>query len=251
MFCNFRDNELDKYIYRIISLNRLLELFSTQQNTLIKPSKWEDTFENFILKAKVKLVSGEIVEYNIHDRIYGQCWTRESASDAMWRIYSPNKDGLRIRTTARYLLESMYEAHPELPEAKCCVGKVEYKTEKKIMEIANNTFDDSGISVENIFRSLLVKRKAFTHESEVRILYDAWAEKSTASDLYGYKIDPHRLVGQIMVDPRQSYSEFKRMKMIIREKTRYQGSIKRSLLYTLPKDIIVNVTNIFDSDEST
>jgi hypothetical protein len=244
MFYNFKESDLDKYIYRIISLERLLELFSTEKNTLAKPEKWEDTFENFILKSKVQLLSGEVVEYNIHERIYGQCWTLHNASDAMWRIYSPNKDGLRIRTTVRRLLESIYEAHPRLPEAKCCLGKVEYLTQNGLMEYANNTFDDSGISVENIFRSLLIKRKAFKHEAEVRLLYDAWDENSSVNKLYIYKIDPHNLISQIMIDPRRSYSEFKTIKLIIEKATGYKGSIKRSLLYSLPKERVLNVTNI-------
>ena len=243
MFYNFKENELDNYIYRIVSLERLLELFVTQRNTLVKPSKWEDTFENFILKSKVKLLSGEIIEYNINERIYGQCWTLQNASDAMWRIYAPNKDGLRIRTTVRSLLESIYKEHPDLPEVRCGIGKVEYKGPKQLMELANRTFDDSGILVENIFRSLLVKRKAFRHEKEVRLLYDAWTENDLSNYLYSYKINPHNLISQIMIDPRKSYSDFQRIKSIIRVSTGYKGSIRRSTLYTLPQDIILDVSN--------
>jgi hypothetical protein len=110
VYLNLKENEPDKHIYRIISLERLLELFATERNTLVKPEKWEDTFENFILKSKVRLLSGEVIKYNIHNRIYGQCWTSQTASDAMWRIYSPNKDGVRIRTTIRKLLKSHYDA---------------------------------------------------------------------------------------------------------------------------------------------
>ena len=126
MFYNLKEKDLDKYIYRIISLERLEELFTTKNNVLVKPSKWEDLFENFILKSKVRLSSGEIIEYNFYDRFYGQCWTLHSVSDAVWRIYSPNGDKVRIRTTIRNLLESLYESHPNLPEVRCCLGKVLY-----------------------------------------------------------------------------------------------------------------------------
>ncbi|MET0012037.1 MAG: DUF2971 domain-containing protein [Sedimenticola sp.] len=246
MFYHFKDNELDKYVYRIISLERLLELFVTSKNVLVKPAKWEDKFENFILIAKVKHSSENIVEYNIHDRIYGQCWTFEKSSDAMWRIYSPNKDGLRIRTKVRTLLESMYEAHPHLPELRCCLGKVKYKKDKELMEVANSIFDDDGISVENIFKSLLVKRNAFKHENEVRLLYDGWTEENTDNSLYSYDFNPHKIISQIMIDPRRKYLEFQKIKQIIKETTGYEGDIKRSLLYTLPKNIVVNVKNVRD-----
>lgn len=245
MYYNFKEKDLNKYIYRIISLERLLGLFATEKNTLVKPELWEDTFENFILRSKVRQKSGEISEYNIHERMYGQCWTLHKSSDAMWRIYSPNKDGLRIRTKVKDLLECFYQVHERLPEAKCCIGKVEYLTDKELQDRANNTFDEGGgISVESIFKSLLIKRKAFEHECEVRLLYDAWDEENTDKKLFSYNVDVHDLVSQIMVDPRRSYSEFKTIKLIIEKATGYEGSIKRSLLYSLPKERAVSVKDV-------
>ena len=115
--------------------------------------------------------------------------------------------------------------------------------EKKLMEYANSTFDEAGISIENLFRSLLLKRRAFIHESEVRLLYDEWDESALENSLYSYSINPHELISQIMIDPRRSYAEFKRIKTTIRSLTGYRGEIKRSLLYALPKDLVLDVTN--------
>lgn len=239
MLINITESEIDKPIYRIISLERLLELFVTKKNTLVKPKTWEDVFENFIRQRR-----GEIAEYNLHDRMYGQCWTLQKASDAMWRIYSSDKKGLRIRTTIRKLAESLGNSQPSLPDVRCRIGKVEYLSEKKLMEVANSTFDDSGIGVDELFRSLLVKRRAFVHESEVRAIYYEIDDISFSNDLYRYEIDPHYLIDQIMIDPRRSYEEFIGIKKIIQETTGFRGKIKRSLLYTLPRDITIDVTNI-------
>lgn len=243
MFYNLKDTELDDYIYRIISLERFLELFAMEENTLVKPCRWEDTFENFILKSKVKLKSGEILKYNYHERIYGQCWTLEASLDAMWRIYSPNREGLRIRTTIRKLLESIYNANSQLAQFTCCLGKVEYKSTCELRDYANSIFDYSGISVENIFKSLLVKRNPFKHENEVRLLYDNLDDYSVRNVIYSYKINPHDLISQVVIDPRKSHSEFEKIKNIILKLTNYSGEIKRSSLYTLPKDIILDVTD--------
>ena len=250
MLMNISDKDLDKPLYRIISLERLLELFVTEKNTLVKPKYWEDVFENFILKSPVKLLSGDVAEYNYYDRMYGQCWSLHKASDAMWRIYSSDKKGLRIRTTIRKLASTLRESQTSLAEVKCRVGKVEYLSDKKLMEVANSTFDDSGIGVDEIFRSLLVKRRAFIHESEVRALYQELDDDSYSSDLYQYQIDPHNFIDQIMIDPRRTYKEFCGIKEIIQKSTGYRGEIKRSLLYTLPKGITLDVTNIL-SDSST
>jgi hypothetical protein len=246
MLLNIEENELDKKIYRVLSLERLQELFVTGENTFVKPSKWEDTFENFILKSKVRLRTGDIVEYNYFDRMYGQCWTLHKASDAMWRIYSSDKQGLRIRTTIRKLIDSLTGAHSSLVDVRCAVGKVEYLRQDELMAVANKTFDDSGIATEDIFRSLLLKRKAFIHEKEVRALYmelddDSFSDRA----LYKYEVDPQNFVSQIMIDPRRSYAEFKDIEREIRKTTGFKGEIKRSLLYTLPKDITLDVTDIF------
>jgi hypothetical protein len=248
MLMNIHESKIDKPIYRIISLERLLELFVTKKNTLVKPKMWEDVFENFILKSSIRLRSGEIAEYNYHDRMYGQCWTFQKASDAMWRIYSSDKKGLRIQTTIRKLTESLGNAQPSLPDVRCRIGKVDYLSEKKLRQVADSTFDDSGIGVDELFRSLLVKRKAFVHESEVRALYVELDENLLSRDLYRYEIDPHYLIDQIMIDPRKSSEEFLMIKKNIQKTTGFRGEIKRSLLYTLPKNITLDVTDILSNN---
>src|SRR5262245_33725700 len=75
-YVNIPARDRDNYIYRIISVARLLELFASRTNVLVKPRKWEDPFENFILNSRVRLPSGEIGDQGNRDAVYGQCWTR-------------------------------------------------------------------------------------------------------------------------------------------------------------------------------
>ena len=112
----------------------------------------------------------------------------------MWRIYSPKSNGVRVRTTIWHLYDSLFNAISRVPDFTCCVGKVLYLNKRKLKEHANNTFDDDGISVENLFKSLLVKRPAFRHEKEIRILYDEIDYGDYAKDLFQYSIDPHILI---------------------------------------------------------
>ena len=140
MYLNLKDSDLKKYVYRTISYERLIELFESKENTLVKPKLWEDTFENFVLKAKLRVDDNKVVEYDVHDRIYGQCWTLEKSSDAMWRIYSPDKKSIRIRTTVENLLDSMSMSLIDTPKCFNSVGKVEYLSEKKLLDRAHETF---------------------------------------------------------------------------------------------------------------
>lgn len=242
MYLNIEDNEYDNYIYRIISYDRFLELFNTNKNTLVKPKLWEDTFENFTLKSKLKFPDGDEIELDTHERLYGQCWTTSRASDAMWRIYSPDKKGIRIRTTIDKLLSSLDMANVDVAMTESCIGKVDYISEAKITEQAKKAFSDNGqMTFGSLFRSLLVKRKAFEHENEIRLIHLDWGYSLPKDNIYNYDIDPHELISQVMIDPRISYEEFQKIKNEIKKSTGYQGDIKRSLLYRLPEAVTVEV----------
>lgn len=242
MYLNLDKKELNQHIYRTISYDRLIELFQTKQNTLVKPQLWEDTFENFILKTKLKNEAGEQIEYDVNNRMYGQCWTLEKSSDAMWRIYSLKKDGLRIRTTIDQLLDSLCLATIDKNQCEHCVGKVEYLSETKLLRRARDTFTQHGeITFGGLFKSLLLKRRAFKHENEIRLIFCDWAKDAGKSNLFKYEVEPHELITQIMIDPRVSYEEFKKIEINIRQNTNYSGEIKRSLLYRLPESLVLNI----------
>lgn len=242
MYLNLDEADLKKYVYRTIPYERLVELFTTKKNTLVKPNLWEDTFENFILKSKLINESGSEIEYDIHNRMYGQCWTLENSSDAMWRIYSSDKGSVRIRTTIKQLLDSLFISTIDRAQCIHCIGKVEYLTGSKLIKKAKKTFTHHGrITFGKLFSSLLLKRRAFRHENEVRLIFCDWSEQAGKENLFKYKIEPNELISQIMIDPRVSYDDFLKLEKKIRRDTGFEGSIKRSLLYRLPETITFNI----------
>jgi hypothetical protein len=243
MYLNLNTDSNDRYVYRIITMQRLKELFTSRRNTLVKPKLWDDPFENFILNSKVRLKSGEIVEYDFHERMYGQCWTFHSASDAMWRIYAPEKNGVRLRSTIATLALGLTKTHPQHTEAKCRIGRVRYLSSLKMKQVADSTFDDYGVGIDELFGSVLVKRTAFAHERELRLLYCELDDSKHDSDLYSYMVDPHTMISQIMLDPRLPVDAVKSMKEEIQATTGYAGPIKKSLLYAPPLNRILNVSD--------
>jgi Protein of unknown function (DUF2971) len=237
-YINIDLNVKDQYIYRIISIDRLFELFSNKENVLVNPKKWEDPFENFILKSKHQLPNGEIVDLGFRDNFYGQCWSRHKASDAMWRIYSPTFNSVRIRTTIPKLANSLSNGLQPWQNDQWFIGKVKYLNNKKMMDFAKTVFKGKpNPEAYELAKTLLVKRPAFRHENEVRLLY---FEKDNGKhhDTYKYAIDPHDLIDQIMIDPRVDYPEFQKIKADIKFKTNFQGRILRSLLYAPPKNML-------------
>ncbi len=246
MYLNIKESKYDQRIYRIISYERFIELFKARKNTLVKPKLWEDTFENYALKSTLKFPDESKIELDTHERLYGQCWTTSKASDAMWRIYSQDKKGIRIRTTVDKLLGGLDLANVNTARTMSCIGKVEYKSEITIMSEARKAFSRDGrMTFGSLFRSLLIKRKAFDHEKEIRLMYLDWGHKFPSQSIYSYEIDPHDLITQVMIDPRVSHSEYKKIQTDIVEKTGYMGDIKRSLLYRLPDTLTLEVDQKF------
>ena len=235
-YLNLRDGDKDRYVYRIIPVKRHYDLFTKRENVLVRPARWEDPFENFILNSKARLPDGEIVQFSFNNDFYGQCWTLLTTSDAMWRIYSPGAQSVRIRTTVRKLVDSLSTALGEWANVQVFIGKVHYLTDKQLLSFADNVFAH-GLNPVALAETLLVKRKAFVHEKEVRLLYFEKSNRS-AEDLFHYDVNPNALVDQIMIDPHLSKDDADDLKEKIKDETGFTGTIKRSLLYAPLKGMI-------------
>lgn len=242
-FLNLTRKQQDAPVYRIIKPEHLYELFQESEGVLVHPSCWDDPYENFILRSKVRDKTGAVKAYTYHRNMYGQCWTLNKNSDAMWRIYSQDARGIRIRTTIRKLLESLYHSGVNRPEMFCVVGKVKYLREEALKRFANSIYKNGSLEKDYFFETLLVKRLAFQHEKEVRLLYFD-SDEIEDGRLLRYKMNPHDIIEQIMIDPRVSYDEYKILKATIQHRTQFKGRILRSLLYSPPEEMILNDTAV-------
>lgn len=229
------ENEKDDAVYRIFGIERLLSIFDTKLLTLVKPKKWDDPFENFILKSKASFINGENVTFGFANHIFGQCWSLHKETDAMWRIYSHEKNGVKVKSTSKKLRESL-ASKVENPELSAFIGKVLYKNEKELTSMTQDRtrmqhkiFDTSG---RGHAEALLFKRKEFTHEKEVRLIYSG-KEADAASDIFSYEINPYELIEEIVFDPRMD----KLLAKIYEAHFKgigFQGKITQSNLYAMP-----------------
>lgn len=228
-------------VYRIFPQTRFFSLFEEGKNALTRPEKWDDPFENVFLQSPVVLPNGDTGAFGFHRDVYGQCWTLETASDAMWQIYSKNEDGIRVRTTVGKLIHSMRAAHGTMADASCFIGRVTYQTDNQIRQFGTSMFTKYS-GAEAIVQSLLVKRKAYKHENEVRLIYISPDRTREVDFVYKYGIDPLVLFDQAMVDGRVDYADFVALKERI---ARWTGlpkhRIKRSLLYSPPNGFVVHL----------
>lgn len=224
----------DKKIYRVMSIDRFLEMFESKKNILVKPCLWDDPYENFLFNSAMIKPDGTEYKSILRDRAYGQCWTLNIESDAMWRIYAPEKNGVKIAITIRKLFQSFYKSIPNYPGMSCFIGKVDYHPKNKLKSLIYDV-KENGITKGGSLsqaKSLLIKRNAFKHEEEVRLIY-LDPRNQSFGNLFRYTFDPLHLIEKITFDPRMSKSLYRVYKNHILG-LGFRGELLQSGLYKEP-----------------
>lgn len=257
----------DLPIYQILPLKYALLIL---QNKKIRFGNiwdhWEDPYELFIFKQNVnidgKTLNTDLI--NLGKSSFGQCWSVMEDTDTMWRIYSPDKKSVQIKTTFEKVLKVMNETrgmtiyndnkirYTFVPH----FGRVIYKPQVDIEKSINDT---SGLNPFEYYiqcgNSLFVKRIEFQHENEIRFIiiksrFDAAIDDGVHEDAIFMDINPSDFIDEIRIDPRADdviYSEIKRSIDSV-----YPGlSINKSQLYAFncnsielaDKPIKINVDN--------
>jgi len=238
-FLNLEESEINRKIHRFMSIDRLLGLFVTQQNVLVRPKLWDDPMENFLFKARGRNCQGVIGSFEFRHDFYGQCWTKGEETDAMWRIYSPDKNGVRITTTIRKLLDSLYDMTAEAASVSCFLGAVEYRTKEEIYQLLKDSRFVNACVADTTgrekCRTLLIKRREFTHEDEIRLIYKAPTTDPAAQDIYRHPFCPRNMISHILFDPRMDWNVYKAFKQhIYRAGDSYNYRITQSGIYRVP-----------------
>jgi hypothetical protein len=250
---NIEEKDLDLNIYRIYPFNRFMDLMTSKMNVLVKTSLWEDPFENFILNSTGKLRTGETFTIASREQYFGQCWSSKKESDAMWRIYSQHiKDlttqnliigniGIKVKSTIRNIFEPLFSTqenhiHPangDFYNVCSFVGKVRYHNKKDLISLLEQNagsliLDQLGKSQAS---TLMLKRLAFTHEREIRVVYHN-SQCHPSDKIYSYPIDPNICFEEIVIDPRIPKSLYLEIKQKLVE-AGFKNKIIQSGLYKL------------------
>ncbi|MWL89778.1 DUF2971 domain-containing protein [Cupriavidus sp. SW-Y-13] len=224
---------MDRRIYRIFPIKRFIQALDTRTLTLVKPKKWDDPFENALLSSEF-LVGGESTSFAAKESVYGQCWTLHRETDAMWRIYSHEKDGVRVTTTPRKILTALKRYVGQYADLRCFIGKVQYAKKYNLKEIFEKIdlmkADGSGIA-----ESLLYKRQEFAHEREMRLIYSG-DDNHCESDIFSFEINPNELFDRILFDPRMDESLREAHKKTLRG-LGCEVPVRRSTLYDPPENM--------------
>ena len=214
------------HLYRIVKFEHAVQIFEKKELYFAHPSSWEDPFETR-------------VKHREANQVFGLCWCTRSVSDAMWRIYSPDRVGIRIATSSR-LLQKSIGSQLSIMGLQYRSGDVKYYSEshltKKVNQIRNASRMEAGS--HHPTDALFMKREAFDHESEFRTLViDPSLSLDQKKAGITIKVDPHELITNILIDPRAPVEIVDAFTYYFEKKLQFKGRIRRSVLYKVPAPV--------------
>jgi hypothetical protein len=178
--------------------------------------------------------------------VFGQCWSTAQESDALWRIYSQFKssgsynnffsraEGVKLRATAKKLLDCLARGMGAKNVQKCYIGRVVYFEQAKLQQLvadAIGMYRDAAFSgIAGHADGLLLKRDAFQHEKEVRLLYIDSDREFEGREQIEVPIDVNNIIEEIELDPRIIGGGQARRSKWLQNKG-FKNVIRRSMLH--------------------
>ena len=206
-------------LFRILGFERVVEIFETNELHFSHPSSWEDPYE-----AKLR--------HHASAQVFAQCWCKNGVSDAMWRIYSPTKLGVRIRTS-KSRLKSQLIAACRSQGLHLSLQDVRYLNEANLnheLECIADSLAES-FTISTAARALLVKRRAFRHEAEIRAVVSCNTAPQNPSAGMKLTVNPHKLIESILVDPRAPDAYVRAYRHVLVKELGFGGPVHKSGLY--------------------
>lgn len=203
---NAADLSLGTPVYRFMSFDALLVILLSGSIPLIKTKYWEDIYENFLFKSPL-IVDETPMDFAYNQELlFGSSWTKISESDALWRIYSQNKCGVRIRSTVGKLARCIQKEFEKSKAWFANIGSVEYLPTEDIVAYFEARRGEEFMKLATpLFRdSMFMKRKEFGHEAEIRVILNVKKDACVYDQVAFLPIAPKDVIEEITFDPRIS-----------------------------------------------
>lgn len=215
-----KDTGPHQFLYRIMPLRHVVDLFESRELYFASPELWDDPYET-------------VLQHKGSGFAFAQCWCTRAVSDAMWRIYSPDRTAVRIRSTRAKLLtvgariKATSNATFRIDEVNYQPARVVDAGLEAIAEELKRKF-----SMSRAIDALFLKRDAFDYEAEVRAIAFLQPKKEgLKQQSLRVRINPHDLVDSILFDPRADATYVRMATYFLRKSLRFEGPISRSALY--------------------
>lgn len=186
----------DAVLWRYMDFTKFVSLLESQALFFCRSDLLGDPFEGSISAVTPpafpqNFKDGPLTVHRIDLRqiarmMYVNCWHGgEFESEAMWRLYAREHDGIAIKTMFSHLRDAL------VGDESVHVSRIQYRD-----------YRTDSIPFGNGLLPYLHKRISFRHEQEVRALtlHASGKDKPSPSGLH-HEVDLEKLVGEIVVAP--------------------------------------------------
>jgi hypothetical protein len=241
------EHNYDKPLYRIFPLWFFEDMLRVRRLVLVPPAYWEDPKEDLPSKIMMQGPNHQQKSLALYlNTTLAQCWSFESESDSLLRAYSrvtidkilsrniePRWEGVQVRTTPAKLAQALKPYADRVPWGQFYLGRVEYLEDdavsQKIVNILGRVGPYEIGRGDNRAHSLLLKRKQFQHEDEVRLIFVADDMREMGEPLT-VNVVPNDFIDDVRFDPRLVLFERRERENYAR-RLGYTGSFSDSGLY--------------------
>lgn len=254
-----QNTTLNQRVFRITSLSRFLAIIKTRQLGFCHPRVWDDPYEMAFFRDTKKDYHPLDLK-TLMNGIYAQCWSLNRECDGLWRNYTRvPKDAISIQmeSTVGDILEAMYQAvgfdGVTLPMDCCFAGKVVYGSVECLRKRLAHDFPnvicadvdkvDFNSIIQKQIHPVLLKRKAFRYEQEVRFYYDLGGRPADEvfdggsninGDWINIPFNPARYIKRICLDPWTGHNVDEAVRKVLAEYGCQSIKVTASNLYEDP-----------------
>lgn len=243
--CNL---DKDFKLYKYLSLDLFEKWLINNRISLTRVISWRNNWgDNWEAPLSgMKAVDGKytIINYfGFYNDLFAQSWTRTSESDAMWKIYVPQMDGIKIRTSV-----SNFKALECDPQRNINLHEIKYYNKLDVDTLNRIEKDETSFSCWPSDRRWgLVKREVFQYEDEVRLLFLNEGENLVPdSEIEGgnyiyMACNLVEFIEEIVMDPRANAETENKIYSLCEESGFDKSIIRKSHLYgeCLPDAVLI------------
>jgi hypothetical protein len=235
-------------LFRIFPFHRFIDVVRNNKLAFVKPTLWDDPYENLLIGREITDLDGTKFTCPAYaNSYYAQCWFLPPESDGMWRIYSHDKSGILVECDTARLYQSVVASMMH-PIQQLYIGRIIYLEEIELKaRLEDPDFLQSVVRAKSYRLDgndpLFLKRDAFVHEKEVRLILQDSISRDPTNVLH-FSISVEELIPRVWFDPRLRGEDFDRYRYIL-EAVGYTGEILQSKLYNVP-DLSLRINNLID-----
>ena len=192
--------------FKYMPYDRLMTSIENKDFVFVSPRTWRDPFERIYFNTDCSK-HGYTTE-----NIYCLCVTEKSTTneEAAWNTYTGQTKGVKISIDYKVLFQ-LLDNYAQEKDCNIYIGRVIYDFEKRLIETIyknqyyKEIFCPSQMSTEHYLSLLLLKRKSFSYENEIRIFIVQNKKPCTSIDenLLHIPCDYAnlRIISQVMLSP--------------------------------------------------